>query len=63
MAIPGQVDVWAGLDVGKGRHNAALICPARRRRDVILAMFRTRHPCQPCQRARGGPRTSLADVA
>jgi transposase len=29
------------------RHNAALICLARRRCDVILAMLRTRQPCQP----------------
>ncbi len=28
---------------GKG-HNAAMICLARRRRDVILAMRRSRHP-------------------
>jgi len=31
------------------RHNAALICLARRRCDVILAMLRT---CQPYQPAR-----------
>jgi transposase len=37
------------------RHNAALICLARRRCDVILAMLRTGHPYQPARRA-----TSLA---
>jgi transposase len=29
------------------RHNAALICLARRRCEVILAMLRTRQPCMP----------------
>ena len=33
------------------RHNAALICLARRRCDVILAMFRTRQPYRPAQLA------------
>ena len=40
------------------RHNAALICLARRRCDVILAMLRTRQPYQP---ARSAP--SLAKAA
>jgi transposase len=40
------------------RHNAALICLARRRCDVILAMLRTNQPYQP---ARPAPR--LADAA
>ena len=31
------------------RHNAALICLARRRCDVILAMLRTRQPYQPAR--------------
>ncbi len=34
------------------RHNAALICLARRRCDVILAMLRTRQPYQPTRPAR-----------
>ncbi|MGH3157183.1 MAG: transposase [Streptosporangiaceae bacterium] len=33
------------------RHNAALICLARRRCDVILAMLRTRQPYQPAHPA------------
>ena len=33
------------------RHNAALICLARRRCDVILAMLRTRQPYQPARPA------------
>jgi transposase len=33
------------------RHNAALICLARRRCDVILAMLRTRQPYQPARTA------------
>ncbi len=40
------------------RHNAALICLARRRCDVVLAMLRTGQPYQP---ARPGP--SLAEAA
>jgi hypothetical protein len=40
------------------RHNAAVICLARRRRDVILAMLRTR---QPYRSTRHTP--SLADAA
>lgn len=40
------------------RHNAALICLARRRCDVILAMLRTRQPYQPAR-----PAPSLADAA
>jgi transposase len=40
------------------RHNAALICLARRRCDVILAMLRTRQPYQP-----GHPAPRLADAA
>ena len=40
------------------RHNAALICLARRRCDVILAMLRTGQPYQP---ARSAP--SLAKAA
>jgi transposase len=40
------------------RHNAALICLARRRCDVILAMLRTGHPYQPAR-----PATSLAEAA
>jgi transposase len=39
------------------RHNAALICLARRRCDVILAMLRTRQPYQP---ARPAPATAKA---
>jgi transposase len=35
------------------RHNAALICLARRRCDVILAMLRTRQPYQPDRPAPG----------
>ncbi len=42
------------------RHNAALICLARRRWDVILAMLRT---CQPYQPARDARHTGLADAA
>jgi hypothetical protein len=42
------------------RHNAALICLARRRCDVILAMLRTSQPCQPARDAR---HTGLADAA
>ena len=53
------MDVQVGLDVGK-RHNAALICLARRRCDVILAMLTTR---QPCQRARSTCRREIADAA
>ena len=34
------------------RHNAALICLARRRCDVILAMLRNREPYQPDRDAR-----------
>ena len=37
------------------RHNAALICLARRRCDVILAMLRTGHPYQPARPAPGLP--------
>jgi hypothetical protein len=33
------------------RHNAALICLARRRCDVILAMLRTGQPYQPTRPA------------
>jgi transposase len=40
------------------RHNAALICLARRRCDVILAMPRTRQPYQPAR-----PATELATAA
>jgi transposase len=40
------------------RHNAALICLARRRCDVILAMLRTGHPYQPAR-----PAPSLAQAA
>jgi Transposase IS116/IS110/IS902 family len=40
------------------RHNAALICVARRRCDVILAMLRTGHPYQPTR-----PAPSLAEAA
>ncbi len=40
------------------RHNAALICLARRRCDVILAMLRTGQPYQP-----GRHTTELADAA
>ena len=40
------------------RHNAALICLARRRCNVILAMLRTRQPYQPAR-----PAPSLADAA
>ncbi len=40
------------------RHNAALICLARRRCDVILAMLRTRRSYQPAARA-----TPLANAA
>jgi len=40
------------------RHNAALICLARRRCDVILAMLRTRQPYQPAR-----PAPSLAKAA
>ena len=40
------------------RHNAALICLARRRCDVILAMLRTGHPYQPAR-----PAPSLAGAA
>ena len=39
-------------------HNAALICLARRRCDVILAMLRTRQPYQPAR-----PAPSLAKAA
>ena len=45
---------------GGKRHNAALICLARRRCDVILAMLTTR---QPCPRARSTCRREIADVA
>ena len=38
---------------GGKRHNAALICLARRRCDVILAMLRTGQPCQPARPAPG----------
>ena len=44
-------------DEGK-RHNAALICLARRRCDVILAMLRTSQPYQPAR-----PTPSLAKAA
>jgi transposase len=40
------------------RHNAALICLARRRCDVILAMLRTHHPYQPTR-----PAPELASAA
>ena len=40
------------------RHNAALICLARRRCDVILAMLRTHQPYQPTR-----PASGLADAA
>jgi transposase len=40
------------------RHNAALICLARRRCDVILAMLRTGQPYQPAR-----PTTELAQAA
>jgi transposase len=40
------------------RHNAALICLARRRRDVILAMLRTGQPYQPAR-----PAPELAQAA
>jgi hypothetical protein len=40
------------------RRNAALICLARRRRDVILAMLRTGQPYQPAR-----PAPSLAEAA
>jgi transposase len=40
------------------RHNAALICLARRRCDVILAMLRTHQPYQPTR-----PASELADAA
>jgi transposase len=40
------------------RHNAALICLARRRCDVILAMLRTGCPYQPAR-----PAPSLAEAA
>jgi len=40
------------------RHNAALICLARRRCGVILAMLRTHQPCQPTP-----PTSELADAA
>jgi hypothetical protein len=40
------------------RHNATLICLARRRCDVILAILRTRQPCQPAR-----PRPQLTDAA
>ena len=40
------------------RHNAALICLARRRCDVILAMLRTHQPYQPAR-----PTSELADAA
>ena len=40
------------------RHNAALICLARRRCDVILAMLRTGPPCQPARLAPGLPRAA-----
>jgi hypothetical protein len=33
------------------RHNAALVCLARRCCDVTLAMLRTRQPCTPTQPA------------
>jgi hypothetical protein len=42
------------------RHNAALICLARRRCDVILAMLRTGQPCQPARKPQHG---ELADAA
>jgi hypothetical protein len=35
------------------RHNAALICLARRRCNVILAMLRTQQPYQPARPAPG----------
>jgi Transposase IS116/IS110/IS902 family len=40
------------------RHNAALICLARRRCDVILAMLRTGQPYQPGRPAPGLPRAA-----
>ena len=40
------------------RHNAALICLARRRCDVILAMLRTGQPYQPAR-----PATTLTSAA
>jgi len=41
---------------GEGkRHNAALICLARRRCDVILAMLRTRQPYQPTRPSQLAP--------
>ena len=40
------------------RHNAALICLARRRCDVILAMLRTGQPYQPTR-----PESELANAA
>ena len=40
------------------RRNAALICLARRRFDVILAILRTGQPCQPAR-----PATGLAEAA
>ena len=42
------------------RHNAALICLARRRCDVILAMLTTRQPYQPVRSTR---RREIADAA
>jgi hypothetical protein len=59
VATPAQADVWVGLDASNGehfadalegnRHNAVLICLARRRCDAILAMFRTHQPGQPAR--------------
>ena len=40
------------------RHNAALICLARRRCDVILAMLRTGQPYQPARPAPGLPKAA-----
>jgi transposase len=40
------------------RHNAARICLARRRCDVILAILRTHQPCQPARPAPAQPRAA-----
>lgn len=57
VATPSQVDVWVGLDRRRAEgkcHNAALMCLARRRCDVILAILRTRQPYQAGQSQAAG---------
>ncbi|SFT21316.1 hypothetical protein [Streptomyces sp. ok210] len=41
MIDTGDIDVFLGLDVGKGEHHTqALLCLARRPADILFAMLR-----------------------